>query len=127
MLLVYVLAFCFSQTIIFPRLWEIQCRILNNAISIVRNSAYIFYSVRKSCLGFPIIKLPRVRDSLRIFLRLWENQCRILNNAISIVRNSAYIFYIFRNSSLGFPIIKLPIVRDYVRSFLRLWENHCMI
>jgi hypothetical protein len=42
---------------VFPRLWEIQCRILNNAISIVRNSAYIFYSFRKCSLGFSIIKL----------------------------------------------------------------------
>jgi hypothetical protein len=30
---------------VFLRLWENQCRILNNAISIVRNSAYIFYMV----------------------------------------------------------------------------------
>jgi hypothetical protein len=45
------------------------------------------YSFRKSSLVFPIIKLPRVKDSVRVFLRLWENQCRILNNAISIVNN----------------------------------------
>ena len=62
---------------VFPRLWEIQCRNLNNAISIVRNCAYIFYSFRKSSLGCSIIKLPIVRDSACIFLRLWENQCMI--------------------------------------------------
>jgi hypothetical protein len=43
---------------VFTRLCEIQCRILNNAISIVRNCAYIFYSFRKSSLGCSIIKLP---------------------------------------------------------------------
>jgi hypothetical protein len=101
--------------------------ILNSAIAIFRNSAYIFNSFRKSSLGFPIMKLPRVRGSVCIVLTPWENQCKILNNAISIVRNSAYIFYRFKKSSLGFPIIKVPIVRDYVGVFLRLWENHCMI
>jgi hypothetical protein len=80
---------------VFPRLWEIQCMILNSAIAIFRNSAYIFNSFRKSSLGFPIMKLPRVRGSVCIVLTPWENQCKILNNAISIVRNSAYIFYRF--------------------------------
>jgi Fe-S-cluster containining protein len=65
---------------VFPRHWEIQCKFLNNAISIVRNCAFIYYSFRKSSLGFSIIKLPIVRDSACIFLRLWENQCRILND-----------------------------------------------
>jgi hypothetical protein len=58
---------------------EIQLRVLNNTIIIVREFAFVFP-------------------------RLWEIQCRILTNAISIVKNSAYIFYSFRKSSLGFPI-----------------------
>ena len=53
-------------TFVFPRLWEIQCRTLNNAISKIRNSAYIFYSFRKSSLGFSIIKQPIVRDYVRL-------------------------------------------------------------
>ena len=66
MILNYTVLIDRDFTFVFPRLWEIQCRILNNASSMFRNSAYIFYSFRKSSLGLSIIKLPIVRDYVRL-------------------------------------------------------------
>jgi hypothetical protein len=72
-------------------------------MSIVRNCAYIFYSFRKSSLGFSIIKLPIVRDYACIFLRLWENQCMILNDKTS----NNEVFCTCTSKALGKPVYDL--------------------